>query len=165
MKNLKIYVNLAVTLLLCLFLNSCKDQETMNKLTGTWKSSYNMSEDGMTFRVLENVTYNSDGSFSSVVDMKMTSPVSVRIGSISYQGTWEVTSGKLLGTIDEHSINLSFSSGIGLSRAEKEEVKEEFLNGFKEADYMDGGKILSISEDSFSIKDEEDGKIYHYKRV
>lgn len=153
-----------MALLIAFVTTACADSEMEKKLDGTWRFSQTETEDGVTTKMTETITYNaSDHTMNASINLKVISPVHIDMATISYSGTWKATSDKVIAEVDENSVRFDFSDILDSS--DRAEMRSEFKSGMTEGDYIDGGAILSISEDSFRLKDEEDGSIYNYTRV
>ncbi|MDE6271911.1 MAG: hypothetical protein K2M31_02770 [Muribaculaceae bacterium] len=166
--KIKFVLTSFVAMLFMVVLSSCgSNSEMEKKLDGKWECTKYEEEDGMTMKMTETITYNysesGDNTFKSTIKIAVTSPVYLEMGKVTYSGTWTASSDKLMGEIDKNSINFSLSSLLDAS--DKREFEKEFKSELKNGDYIDGGKILSVSEDELKLQDEEDHEIYNYKRI
>lgn len=170
MKSVLKTIKLFVCVIYVIGLNSCgliPDKEIEKNLAGTWKTTQIENEDGMTMKMVETVTYyynkNGDNTFDTELQIKITSPISMNIGTVSYSGTWSASKKKMIQEINKNSVNFSFNNLLDSS--DKQDFKSDFYDSMKECDYTEGGELISISPNEFSLRDEEENEIYNYTRL
>lgn len=160
------FFEILTIVVISMFLSGCgliPDAETEKKLDGTWIQTEQIHEDGITWIMTETITYNADShEFDSRLELDLTSPETMHIGSVKYSGTWSASKEKLIGKIDKNSLRFSFSRL--LDRSDREEMKKMLMDGLKEGEYIDGGVIVSLSDNAFELRDEEDNTLYKYRR-
>lgn len=153
-----------VFLILCM--TSCdafKDGSAEVDLEGTWEYTFTDTDDGVTLSFHEVLNLESNNTFKAHLEFEALAPFKYKIGHVDYSGTWSVEDQKLLCEINKNSIDFTF--GNLMDGEDRREFKDDLLSAWIENDYIDGGKILSISDEAFSLKDEHDGTLYHYERV
>lgn len=156
-----------VAVLMMVALSSCgSNSEMEKKISGKWECIKYEEEDGMTLKMTETITYtyseSGENTFSSNIKLAVTSPINLDMGKVSYSGTWTASDDKLMGEINKNSISFSLTNLLDAS--DKLEFEKEFKSELKKGDYIDGGKILSVTDDELKLQDEEDHEIYTYKR-
>ncbi len=154
-------------LMIMIILTSCgSDSELEKQVAGKWECVKYENEDGMSMKMTETINYsyveNGENTFKASIKIVVTSPIYIDMGKVSYSGTWSASNDRLLGEIDKNSISFSLTNLMDAS--DKREFEKEFKSELKKGDYVDGGKILSVTEDELRLQDEEDHEIYTYKR-
>lgn len=154
--------------------NMMSDPETEKKIAGKWETRKYMTEDGMKICMHEEITYNlsegsGDNTFESRIKMWMIDPITFQMGTIEYSGTWTASKEKLIGEIDKNSVDIWLSPStvmyLDYNTSQVKAMKRELRDELDESGYIDGGKILDITDSKFSIEDEEDGEVYKYTRI
>lgn len=150
---------------LFLSLSSCgltSDSDTEKRIIGTWVTTYEDTEDGITSGVSAIETYNGDGTYEVIMNFQITKPERMNIGEMRYKGTWSASKTRLMCEIEKDSIWFNLSDALDSS--DRSEFKAEMLSSFKESDYVEGGEIIRLTDNEFILKDEQDGSILEYHR-
>lgn len=150
---------------LLLALTSCgvvSDSETEKMIEGSWECVQYETEDGARMKISEEITYYADTHlFQSELNISIVSPIKAHLATVKYSGTWRATKEELIGEIEPKSISTSHNTKY-LDRSDMLELRRDLL-GETERSY-DGGKILSLTDDSLEIEDDE-GDIFTYSRI
>ena len=140
------------------------DPETEQALAGTWQTSFNETEDGITMHINVVESYSlEDHKFTSKITINYGYPINEHLCTITWAGEWEASKTVLTTQIDENSIEFSFNKGI-TDRSDREEIKSEMISGLKEQSFMETLEFKSPITDSFEAVDGE-GESFTYTRM
>lgn len=143
---------------------ACSNSELEKKINGTWKTHLNTVEDGINVNaeMIENYNFETH-EYTSEIKYSVGAPLDVWMYTVSYKGKWSISGDKLLGQIDEKSLDFKFNTTV-LEPADQREIRRELSEELKNQ-MFDGGVISDVTEDSFILTDEDDNSKYTYTRI
>ena len=156
-------------IVICLMSAACSnntgDPEIESQLDGTWKATHTETEyeDGVAIRMKATETVSYDAKthkMHSVINMRMTSPISIDFCTITVDGTWSADVNSLSENYDRSSVKFDFNTGL-LDREDREEFKSEMLSDFENKSVCE---IRAIETDRIVVYDGEDELTYHRKQ-
>ncbi len=152
----------------CVSCDAMPDSETEKKIEGTWECVQMEDEDGVNMKFSEVTTFYysddaDDNRFECTIRLNTMSPVKMSLGTVTYSGTWYASKSKLIQEIDKGSVKVSLNKMI--DKSDRQQMRLELLRDLHNEDYTEGGAIISISDNEFTLRDEIENDIYEYRRI